>query len=194
VSLVGEHFEPFAQVSEPGPRDAYAPTPMPQPHRDERSFETGRNVYPTFARRVADLCDALNALALPDPHGRESAFYAHPEGGVLGLYNEEGEDTTDPHAGLEGWLVPDGDLGWTLIPRKARWADSTPSDAETPSQSGDSSVRFVDDEGYWLAEDPSRPGCHHIGPSREAALAGLADAREHYDAVRASAEGGEPNG
>jgi predicted RNase H-like HicB family nuclease len=55
-----------------------------------------------------------------------------------------------------------------------------------PSRSGDSSVHFVADGGYWIAEDPSRPGCHHIGPSSEAALAGLTEAREHYDEVRAS--------
>jgi predicted RNase H-like HicB family nuclease len=77
--------------------------------------------------------------------------------------------------GSGGWSI-----GWT-----APWR---------PHTSRDSSVRFVDDEGYWLAEDPSRPGCHHISPSRAAALAGLADAREHYDAVRANAEGGERRG
>jgi hypothetical protein len=111
---------------------------MPLPHRDGRGFETGRNVYPTLARRVADVCDALNALSEPDPSGREAPFYAHAEGGVIGLYNEEGEDDNEPHAGLEGWLVPDGDLGWTLITRKARWADGTGSDAVAPSQSGES--------------------------------------------------------
>jgi hypothetical protein len=41
-----------------------------------------------------------------------------------------------------------------------------------PSPSGDSSVRFVSDGSY----------C----PSREVALAGLADAREHYDAASQS--------
>jgi predicted RNase H-like HicB family nuclease len=60
-------------------------------------------------------------------------------------------------------------------------------------RSADSSVHFVADGGYWIAEDPSRPGCHHIGPSSDAALAGLADAREHYDEVRAN-ERGESRG
>jgi predicted RNase H-like HicB family nuclease len=74
----------------------------------------------------------------------------------------------------------------------SRW-DAEP-DARRSHANRDSSVRFVDDEGYWLAEDPSRPGCRHIGSSREAALAGLADAREHYDAVSQSGESGEPRG
>jgi predicted RNase H-like HicB family nuclease len=67
------------------------------------------------------------------------------------------------------------------------WLDAREK-AETSRASRDSSVRFVADGSYWLAEDPTRPGCQHIGASPEAALAGLADALEHYDAVSQSAE------
>lgn len=102
---------------------------MPLPHRDDRGIETGRLNYPTFLRRVAALCEALNALQEPDPSGRESTYWAVAEGGYIGLYNEEAEDDTKPHAALEGWLAPDGDVGWTFIARKPLWSEGTPSDA-----------------------------------------------------------------
>jgi hypothetical protein len=44
-------------------------------------------------------------------------------------------------------------------------------------------VRYVAEDSIWIAEDATRQGCWHVGPTREAALAGLADAREHYDDV-----------
>jgi predicted RNase H-like HicB family nuclease len=44
-------------------------------------------------------------------------------------------------------------------------------------------VRYVAEDSLWVAEDATRQGCWHVGPTREAALAGLADAREHYDDV-----------
>jgi hypothetical protein len=107
--------------------------PMPLPHRDDRGEETGQHVYPTFARRVANLIDALNALERPDPNGIEGPYYARAEGGVIGLYSIEGEKDDDPHHNLEGWLVPDGDVGWSLITRKPQWSEGTASDAAAVS-------------------------------------------------------------
>jgi predicted RNase H-like HicB family nuclease len=118
---------------------------------------------------------------------REACASGYPSSLVRHLAREFGSapmpasgDVPPPHEDECPWT--DGDpLACTCPPL----ADGT------PSQRGDSSVRFVADGGYWLAEDPSRPGCHHIGPSQEAALAGLADAREHYDAVSQSRESSE---
>jgi hypothetical protein len=127
------------------------------------------------------------------------------------LYDADGVATNDPWS-LDDYLIEDGlrfqDRGRVRESVRswlAQYADAacdideamrelTPENDDASHATRDSSVRFVADEGYWIAEDPSRPGCHHIGPSREVALAGLADAREHYDAVHPSGGGGGRRG
>lgn len=133
VGAVVSEAPPASQEGGVGEPSAGAP-PMPMPHRDHRHIETGMNCYPEFLARVADVCRALNKLSDPDLQGIESTYSACPEGGVIGLYNEEGASDDDPHVNLHGWLVPDGDVGWSFIARKPQWSEGTPSDAAEPTR------------------------------------------------------------
>ena len=39
---------------------------------------------------------------------------------------------------------------------------------------------YTDEEGYWIAEVPSLPGCHSFGETRDEALTNVQEAIEVY--------------
>jgi len=49
---------------------------------------------------------------------------------------------------------------------------------------------YTDEEGYWIAEVPSLPGCHTFGETREEALNKIREAVEVY--IEALAQDGFP--